>query len=123
MKPLKFVLHHPLSFVKVIWDRLQFYTKFIWIGEKTMKCIQAEYDETSKEISIKKNAPEEDWVKVCAKFNDDVSRICDVTKPKGYTGLFECRDDRNEKFFYLVLEDKNLYRIRHKHFYDNLGLK
>ncbi len=88
-----------------------------------MKSIQAEFEETSKKISIVKNAEEENWAKVCRKFNDDVSRVCDVMDKEDYTGLFECFDDDNKRFFYLVKEDKNVYRMKHKYFIDNLGLK
>ncbi|RLB97001.1 MAG: hypothetical protein DRH34_15840 [Deltaproteobacteria bacterium] len=88
-----------------------------------MKSIRAEFEEVSKKISIKKDAKEEDWATVCRKFNDDVSRICDATDQEDYTGLFECFDDENKRFFYLVKEDKNLYRMKHKYFFDNLGLK
>lgn len=87
-----------------------------------MKSIQAEYDKDSKEITIKKDAGEEDWADVCRKFNDDVSRVCDVNDLEDYTGLFECFDDDNRCFFYLVREDKKVYRLKHKHFLDNLGL-
>ena len=88
-----------------------------------MKSIHAEFEPASKKITIKDGATIEDWAAVCARFNDDVSRICDVLDLKGYTGLFECFDDQNQKFFYLVNEDKTLYRAKHKHFYDNIGLK
>ncbi len=88
-----------------------------------MKSIQAEFEEVSKEIKVTENAKEEDWVRVCQKFNDDVSRICDVTDQEDYTGLFVCFDDDNKRFYYLVKEDKNLYRIKRQHFFDNLGLK
>ena len=88
-----------------------------------MKSIQAEFEETSKKITIAKDAKEEDWATVCRKFKDDVSRICDAIDQEDYTGLFECCDDDNRRFFYLVKEDKNLYRIKHKHFFDNIGLK
>lgn len=88
-----------------------------------MKCIQAEFEETQKKITIKKDAVEENWVDVCTYFNDDVSRLCDVSDLKDYTGLFECFDDANKRFYYLVKEDKRLYRMKHRHFYDNLGLK
>lgn len=87
-----------------------------------MKSIQAEYDEASKAISIKKDSKIEDWVSVCRRFNDDVSRIYDVTDIEEYTGLFECFDDKNNKYHYLVKEDKALYRMKRRHFYDNLGL-
>lgn len=82
-----------------------------------------EFENILKKITVKKDAEVEDWVAVCRKFNDDVSRICDVTDQEDYTGLFECCDDENRKFFYLVKEDKNLYRMKHKHFFNNLGLK
>jgi len=88
-----------------------------------MKSIQAEFEEKTKKITIKKNAKSEDWAVVCRKFNDDVSRICDVNDKKDYTGLFECFDDDNKRFFYLVKEDKHLYRMKHKRFFNNLGLK
>ena len=87
-----------------------------------MKSIQAEYKEESKKISIKKSAKQEDWVLVCQKFNDDVSRICDVTQVEDYTGLFECFDDNNNRFFYLVKEDKALYQVKRRRFFDNIGL-
>jgi len=88
-----------------------------------MKCIQAEFEEDKKKITIKKDAVTENWVDICTKFNDDVSRICDVSNLEDYTGLFECFDDDNKRFYYLVREDKRLYRMKHRHFYDNLGLK
>ncbi|SDU35045.1 hypothetical protein [Desulfobacula phenolica] len=88
-----------------------------------MKSIQVEFEKASKKITFKKDAKEEDWFAVCKKFNDDVSRICDITDQKDYTGLFECCDDNNKNFFYLVKEDKKLYRMKHQNFFDNLGLK
>ncbi len=88
-----------------------------------MKSIPAEFEKDSKKITIKDDATEEDWGDVCKKFNDDVSRICDVTDQEDYTGLFECFDDANKRFFYLVKEDKNVYRMKHKHFFENLGLE
>ncbi|WP_320042879.1 hypothetical protein [uncultured Desulfobacter sp.] len=87
-----------------------------------MKSIQAEYNEASREITIKKDANVEDWVSVCRRFNDDVSRICDVTDMEEYTGLFECFDDQNNKHYYLVKEDKALHRMKRRHFYENLGI-
>lgn len=88
-----------------------------------MKTIQAEYEKDTKKIVIQKNAVEEDWAAVCQRFNDDVSRICDVTDVDDYTGLFECFDDDNTSFFYLVKEDNQLYRMKRKRFFNNLGLK
>jgi hypothetical protein len=88
-----------------------------------MISIRAEYDKETKKIAIHEGASEESWIRVCARFNDDVSRVCDVTGIKGYTGLFECCDDKNERYYYLVKEDKALYRMKHKHFMDNLGIE
>lgn len=87
-----------------------------------MKSIQAEYDEDSKTVTIKKEAKIEDWASVCRRFNDDVSRIRNVADIEDYTGLFECFDDANKKYHYLVKEDKALYRMKRRHFYDNIGL-
>lgn len=87
-----------------------------------MRSIRAEYDEESKTISITEKAEPEDWAAVCRRFNDDVSRICDVTDMEDYTGLFECFDDDNTRFYYLVEEDRKLFRMKRKHFLDNLGL-
>ena len=87
-----------------------------------MKSIQAEYEKASKSISIKKGAKQESWVLVCQQFNDDVARICDLTTVEDYTGLFECFDDNNNCVFYLVKEDKALYRKKRRHFFDNLGI-
>ena len=72
---------------------------------------------------MKKNAEEEDWVKVCHKFNDDVERVMDFEKHQDYTGLYVCCDDYNNPFYYLVREDKALYRMKRKYFMDNIGLK
>ncbi|MCD4676969.1 MAG: hypothetical protein K8S18_13380 [Desulfobacula sp.] len=88
-----------------------------------MESIQAQFEESSKKITIKKNAEKEDWAAVCRRFNDDVSRICDVMDQEDYTGLFECFDDDNKRFFYLAKEDRKLYRIKHKHFFNNIGMK
>ncbi len=88
-----------------------------------MKSIQVEFEKDSNKITIKEDAQIEDWPDVCAKYDDDVSRVCDVADQEDYTGVFECFDDHNNSFFYLVKEDKKLYQMKHKHFYDNLGLK
>ena len=76
-----------------------------------MKAIQAEYSSDPFEIKIRENAKEEAWPEVCARFNDDVERICDADQVSGYTGLYRCADEKNEKRYYLVSEDKALYRL------------
>lgn len=87
-----------------------------------MKSIQAQYDPSNGKITIIPSAEQENWVDVCRRFNDDVSRVCNAEGIDDYTGLFECFDEKNQSVFYLVKEDKTLYRMKHRHFLDNLGL-
>lgn len=87
-----------------------------------MKAIQAEYNQDPLEISIRDGAEEEYWPDVCSRFNDDVERVCDAGDVPGYTGLYRCFDDNNTATYYLVNEDKSLYRLRRRHFLDNIGL-
>ncbi len=86
-----------------------------------MKSIQAEFQKDPQKIKIKAKAKQEDWIEVCHRFNDDVERVCDVSDLGGYTGLYQCFDDANKGFFYLVEEDKALFRIKRRHFLDNIG--
>ncbi|MEA1966918.1 MAG: hypothetical protein U9N77_01670 [Thermodesulfobacteriota bacterium] len=88
-----------------------------------MKSIEAEIVKDSTTIKIKKDAKEEDWIAVCTKFNNDVERVRDVKDQKDFTALYECFDDDNKNFFYLVKEDKKLYSLRRKHFLNNIGTK
>ncbi|WDP84084.1 MAG: hypothetical protein HUN05_02010 [Desulfobacter sp.] len=88
-----------------------------------MKAIQAKYVKEPFEIKVEKNAVEEDWPEVCSKFNDDVERVCDVGDIPGYTGLYQCFDEMNQKTYYLVNEDKSLFRLRRQHFLDNIGYR
>lgn len=87
-----------------------------------MKCIQAELEKKNDKITIQEGAKEEDWLKVCQRFNDDVERIRDVTDIEDYTGLFACHDDKNVRFFYLVKEDKTLYKMKRRRFLENIGV-
>ncbi|MBI9089475.1 MAG: hypothetical protein JEZ12_09665 [Desulfobacterium sp.] len=86
-----------------------------------MESILAEYHQETNEITIQEGAKQENWVEVCARFNDDVQRICDVTTLENFTGLYQCFDDDNKGVFYLVNEDKRLFKIRRKHFLSNIG--
>jgi hypothetical protein len=88
-----------------------------------MESILADFDGALKKVSIQSGAKKEDWIKVCEKFNDDVSRVMEVTDQGDYTALFECCDDYNKKVYYLVEEDSGLYKLKHKRFLENLGLK
>ena len=86
-----------------------------------MKSIQAEFQKDPRTIKFKPGAEQEDWVKVCRRFNDDVERVCDVTDMGEYTGLYQCFDEVSKKFFYLVKEDRSLFRMKRKHFLNNIG--
>ncbi|MCP3940147.1 MAG: hypothetical protein GY710_01520 [Desulfobacteraceae bacterium] len=86
-----------------------------------MKSIQAQFQKDPREIKIKAEAQQEDWPQVCHRFNDDVERVCDVTDLGDYTALYQCFDDMNKKSFYLVEEDKALFRMKRRHFLDNIG--
>jgi predicted metal-dependent phosphoesterase TrpH len=88
-----------------------------------MKAIQAEVGQDPGAAQIKKDAVEEEWPRVCRRFNDDVERVCDVSGIGEYTGLYRCFDDHNQAVYYLVSEDTALYRMRRKHFLDNIGYK
>jgi|GEM_PF-426855 len=88
-----------------------------------MKAIQAQVGEDPGRTGIKEGAVEEDWPAVCARFNDDVERVCDVEHVPGYTGLYRCFDDDNQAVHYLVEEGRHLYRIKRKTFLKNIGYK
>lgn len=87
-----------------------------------MKCIQADYDDASQKFFIAKNAKTEDWAAVCRRFNDDVERVGDIADQNDYTGVYVCNDDTGTKVFYLVREDKALFRMKRRHFFDKIGL-
>lgn len=87
-----------------------------------MKCIQADYDDTSQQFVIAENAKKEDWAAVCRRFNDDVERVADISDLDDYTGVYACNDDTGAKVFYLVREDKALFRMKRRHFFDKIGL-
>lgn len=86
-----------------------------------MKSILADYDKDNLKATVRPGAEPEDWIKVCTRFNDDVHRISDITDVEGFTALYQCFDDDNRSVFYLVDEDKSLFRLRRKHFLENLG--
>ena len=88
-----------------------------------MKSIQAQFQKDPQEIKVKAGAKQEDWAGVCRRFNDDVERVCDVGHIAEYTGLYQCFDEKNKGVFYLVEEDKTLFRMKRRHFLENIGSK
>jgi hypothetical protein len=88
-----------------------------------MKSIQADFQKDPQEIKVKAGAKQEDWIQVCRRFNDDVERVCDINDLGEYTGLYQCFDELNKGVFYLVEENKALFRMKRRHFLDNIGIK
>ena len=86
-----------------------------------MKAIRVLYDDKTKSISRIESAEIEGWPEVCEAYDNDVHRLCEVKDENDYTGLYECYDEHNEKYFYLVEEDKKLRRIKQKVFLGKLG--
>ncbi len=88
-----------------------------------MKSIQADFQKDPQDIKVKAGAKQEDWIQVCRRFNDDVERVCDASGPGEYTGLYQCFDELNKGVFYLVEEDRALFRMKRKYFLENIGSK
>ncbi len=87
-----------------------------------MKSVMVIYDDTSDTITAHDSAKPEGWAVVCEKYNDDVHRIRDVADMETYTGLYECIDDDNNSFYFIVEEDRELYKLKRRNFYKNLGI-
>lgn len=87
-----------------------------------MKAIKVEYDFQSDKIEKPKHAKENAWHDICYEFNDDVHRIRSVKELEPYTGLYECIDDDNKRYYYIVEENTALFKAKHKQFYKKLGL-
>jgi hypothetical protein len=88
-----------------------------------MKAQQVQYDQGNDAIEPLDDQPEEDWVAVCERFDDDVQRVRDVHERPPYTALYVCFDPDNRPVHFLVQEDRQLNKLRHKVFYSKLGKK
>jgi hypothetical protein len=86
-----------------------------------MKAKQVLYDREKDAITSNNDPPEEDWVTVCERFDDDVQRVRDVPDRPPYTALYVCFDSDNRSVHFLVQEDRQLNKLRHKVFYSKLG--
>ena len=86
-----------------------------------MKATQVQYDENKDLIKRIKGQPEEDWVAVCERFENDVQRVRDVQDQSPYTALYVCFDQDNQPVHFLVQEDRQLNKLRHKVFFSKLG--
>ena len=87
-----------------------------------MKSVMVMYDEASDTISGHDSSESEFWADVCEKYNDDVHRTRSVADMGTYTGLYECIDDDNKSFYYIVEEDPELYKFKRRGFYKKLGI-
>ena len=89
----------------------------------SMKSLNVHYDKGADRITPIETAKDEEWIDVCERFDDDVRRVKSIEHPDGYTALYLCFDSENAPFYYLVQEDAQLKRLRHKVFLSKLGLK
>ena len=88
-----------------------------------MKSLNVSYDKKTDRITPIENAKDEEWIEICERFDDDVQRVKFIEHPDGYNALYQCFDSENTPFYYLVQEDVQLKRLRHKVFYSKLGIK
>jgi hypothetical protein len=86
-----------------------------------MKAQQVRYDRENDVIEPTDDPPEQDWAAVCERFDDDVQRVRDVHDRLPYTALYVCFDPDNRPVHFLVQEDRQLNKLRHKVFYSKLG--
>lgn len=86
-----------------------------------MKAQQVQYDQDNDTIERLDDQAEKDWVTVCEQFDNDVQRVRDVHDQPPYTALYVCFDPNNRPVHFLVQEDRQLNKLRHKVFYSKLG--
>lgn len=87
-----------------------------------MESVRVDYNREEDKINAIDGAVPEIWIEVCGKYNDDVHRVRDITDMGPYSGLYECIDDNNEEFYYIVEEDNALYKYKRRNVYNKLGL-
>ena len=86
-----------------------------------MQALQVNFIEADQSIKKMADATPSSWEAVCERFDNDVHRVKIVTDPDGYTALYACYDENNQPVYYLVEENQDLSRLRHKTFLDKLG--
>jgi hypothetical protein len=87
-----------------------------------MQSINVNYNVDTDTISPIETAKGEEWIDICDRFDNDVQRVKPIEHPDGYTALYLCFDTENEPFYYLVQEDARLKRLRHRVFFNKLGI-
>ncbi|MDJ0780687.1 MAG: hypothetical protein QNJ22_01885 [Desulfosarcinaceae bacterium] len=86
-----------------------------------MKALAVEYDAAADSVTPTDAATQEEWFAVCERFDGDVHRIRDADDVTGYNALYVCYDEDNQPFHFLVTEDAELARARHRVFFSKLG--
>jgi len=86
-----------------------------------MQALKINYNETDQTITVVDDAAEEPWDVVCERYDNDVQRIRDVNDRETYTAVYACYDENNQPIYYLVEEDEDLMRMRHRTFLTKLG--
>ena len=88
-----------------------------------MTAVLVEYDEKEDKITYPDSNTSEYWIDLCQRFNDDVHRIRSITDHESYNALYQCFDENDDGSYYAVEEDRELFKIKHRHFLRNIGLK
>ena len=88
-----------------------------------MRSIQINYNSKDDILEKIEGKNEEDWVKVCKKYDDDVHRIKDIKDNEPFTALYECFDENNSTFYFLVEENTELFKLRRKNARNSLGME
>jgi hypothetical protein len=86
-----------------------------------MKALGVEYDAATDRIALPETDKIEDWAAVCERFDGDVHRIRAADEATGYDALYVCYDEENQPIHFLVAEDAELQRARHRNFLMKLG--
>jgi hypothetical protein len=89
--------------------------------EVAMKALAVDYDATSEHISPQDVEKSEDWEAVCERFEGDVHRVRAASDVADYDALYVCYDEDNRPSYFLVSEDAELQRARHRVFLKKLG--
>jgi hypothetical protein len=89
--------------------------------EVYMKALAVEYDAASDRVTAPEDDNSEDWAVVCERFDGDVHRIRAADEVEGYDALYVCYDEDNQPTYFLVTEDDELQRARHRVFHQKLG--
>ncbi|MEJ2641846.1 MAG: hypothetical protein P8010_19950 [Desulfosarcinaceae bacterium] len=86
-----------------------------------MKALAVDYDAASDRVTVPDAGKSEDWSAVCERFDGDVHRIRAADEVAGYDALYACYDEDNQAAHFLVSEDAELQRARHRVFHQKLG--